>query len=567
MGEPNAAPSIDIETARAILARVPLDVSRRASYGQEQRTETVTVHWPDSRRAFLAAARDDRISFALRDRYEAGAPSCRDQLLGLIAQHGAPEALTISWDYQSDWEGEPPRQQRGRLRLSWQDAAALLDLPEAPPAPASAILHPMKTPRVITLEGDTLGRLLRYVRIDTQSSADSPTYPSTPGQLDLLRLLRDELAALGCSDVAMDGFGYVTATLPPTLPPGAPATPVVAFFAHVDTSADAPGKDVQPIVWRDYSGGLLTLPGDPQQQLDPAEIPQLTAHAGHDIVTSNGRTLLGADDKAGVAAVMAAVAYLLAHPEIPHGTIKVAFNPDEEVGRGVDHFDVQAFGADYAYTLDAGEAGEVENETFSADGALVRFFGRSAHPGYAKGKLVNAIKVACDFVASLPRDTLSPETTAGRDGFVHPVTLTGAAEEASVKFIVRDFVTAELAGKEALLRSLAEAAVARHPGARYELTITAQYRNMHDVLMRHPNAMARADEAVRRIGLTPIHRPIRGGTDGSRLCAMGLPTPNLFAGWQMIHSRREWVCVEDMGKAAQVIIELAQLWAEEGATP
>jgi tripeptide aminopeptidase len=413
------------------------------------------------------------------------------------------------------------------------------------------------------LEADVLDRLLRYVRIDTQSKAESDDYPSTPGQLDLLRLVRDELLAMGYADAAMDRYGYVTATLRSTLPEEAPEPPVIAFFAHVDTSADAPGNNVQPIVWRNYAGGEMRLPGDPMQILSPAESPVLGTHVGHDIVTSDGRTLLGADDKAGVAAVMAAAAYLLRHPEIPHGMIKFAFNPDEEIGHGVDHFDVPAFGATYAYTLDAGDAGEVEDETFSADGVTLRFLGRSAHPGYAKGKLVNAIKVAADFVAALPRETLSPEATADREGFVHPTTITGAAEEAIVRLIVRDFDTAELPKKEALLHDLAAAAVARHPGSRYDMTVVEQYRNMHDVLVHHPRATALADEAVRRVGLAPLRRPIRGGTDGSRLCAMGLPTPNIFAGWQMIHSRREWVSVQDMGKAAQVIIELAQLWGQE----
>ena len=417
------------------------------------------------------------------------------------------------------------------------------------------------------LEADALERFLRYVRIDTQSSADSTSYPSTPGQLELLRLLRDELQALGYADAAMDQYGYVTATLPSTLPPADPQPPVVAFFAHVDTSQDAPGKDVRPIVWRHYDGGDIVLPGDPSQVLTPGDVPHLAEKVGHDLVTSDGRTLLGADDKAGVAAIMAAAAFLIGHPELRHGTIKFAFNPDEEVGRGVDHFDVAAFGATYAYTLDAGEPGEVEDETFSADGLTVRFVGRSHHPGYAKGKLVNAIKVAADFLAALPREELSPESTEGREGFVHPTTIQGAAEAASVRFIVRDFDTAELATKEALLRRRAEEAARRHPGARAEVEVVEQYRNMHDVLAQHPQVAALADEAVRRVGLEPIHRPIRGGTDGSRLCAMGLPTPNLFAGWQMIHSRREWVSARDMATAARVVVELAQLWGERPTAP
>ncbi|HEV7214862.1 MAG TPA: peptidase T [Chloroflexota bacterium] len=421
----------------------------------------------------------------------------------------------------------------------------------------------MLSEAVKELEADVLTRFQRYVRIDTQSQADSTTYPSTAGQLDLLRLLRAELLQFGYRDAVIDSFGYVTATLPSTLPPTAAPPPVVAFFAHVDTSPDAPGKDVQPVVWPAYAGGDLVLPGDPTQVLSPADSPQLATHVGDDIVTSDGRTLLGADDKAGVAAAMAAAGYLMRHPEIPHGAIKFAFNPDEEVGHGVDHLDLQAFGAAYAYTLDAGDAGEVEDETFSADGVTVRFFGRSAHPGYAKGKLVNAIKLAAEFVAELADELPAPEETAGRDGFVHPTGISGAAEEAVVKLIVRDFRTVELAAREARLRDLAHSVVQRHDGARFEMAVNEQYRNMHDVLVNHPRVAALADEAVRRVGLEPIHRPIRGGTDGARLCSMGLPTPNIFAGWQMIHSRREWVSVQDMGKAARVIIELCRLWAAQ----
>lgn len=421
---------------------------------------------------------------------------------------------------------------------------------------------PMTEAEVTALEADVLARFLRYARIDTQSRHEATSFPSTPGQLDLLRLLAGELRELGGGDVTLDEYGYVMATLPSTLPPGGPEPPVIAFFAHVDTSEDAPGTGVQPQVWRAYDGRDLSLPGDPAQVLRPAEDEGLRAAVGHDIVTSDGRTLLGADDKAGVAAIMAAAAYLLRHPERPRGRLRVCFNPDEEVGRGMNHIDLTALGADYAYTLDASEAGEVEDETFSADGMTVRFIGRAIHPGWAKGKLVNALKVAADFLAALPRDTLSPETTEGREGFVHPVSMAGNAEEVSIRFIVRDFETAALPEKEALLRRLAEAAAARHPGARAETEVVEQYRNMREVLAQHPQVVALADEAVRRIGLEPIRRPIRGGTDGSRLCALGLPTPNLFAGGHNVHSRREWVSVQDMGKAAQMVVELAHLWAE-----
>jgi tripeptide aminopeptidase len=337
------------------------------------------------------------------------------------------------------------------------------------------------------------------------------------------------------------------------------------FFAHVDTSEDAPGANVEPVVWRVFDGRDLVLPGDPAQVLRPAEDAALRAAVGQDIVTSDGRTLLGADDKAGVAAIVTAAAYLLAHPELPHGRLRLCFNPDEEIGRGMDHINLAALGAAYAYTLDASDAGEVQDETFSADGVTVRLLGRAHHPGWAKGKLVNALKVAADFLAALPRDTLSPETTEGRAGFVHPVTIAGNAEAVTLRFIVRDFETARLAEKEDLLRELAEAAAARHPGARVEVTVAEQYRNMREVLARHPRTIALADAAVRRVGLAPSHTVIRGGTDGSRLCAMGLPTPNLFAGGHNFHSRREWVSVQDMGRAARMVIELACLWAGEPA--
>ena len=426
---------------------------------------------------------------------------------------------------------------------------------------ADAMLSSMDETMTQDMQASVLERFLRYVRIDTQSSHSSTAFPSTPGQWDLLRLLRDELQTLGLADVAIDRFGYVTATLPSTLPAGRPEPPTVAFFAHVDTSEDAPGKHVLPQVWRRYDGSDIVLPGDPAYVLSPNDDTALRSRVGYDIVTSDGTTLLGADDKAGVAAIMTAAAYLIGHPDVPHGTIKVAFNPDEEVGRGMDHFDVPAFGATYAYTLDASDAGEVQDETFSADGATVRLVGRGIHPGYATGKLVNALKVAADFIASLPRDGLAPETTSDRQGFVHPVTIEGNAEEATIRFIVRDFDTHLLREKEDLLRRLATAAADRHPGARAEVEVVEQYRNMRDVLAQHPRVVALADQAVRRVGLTPIRRPIRGGTDGSRLCAMGLPTPNLFAGGHMFHSRREWVAVQDMAKAAQMVVELAQLWA------
>ncbi|MCL4541255.1 MAG: peptidase T, partial [Chloroflexi bacterium] len=358
-------------------------------------------------------------------------------------------------------------------------------------------------------------------------------------------------------------FGYVTATLSSTLPPEADVPPVIAFFAHVDTSPDVSGADVRPLIWHSYDGRPLQLTGDPAQTLSIASLPALAEHIGHDIVTSDGTTLLGADDKAGVAAIMAAAAYLKQHPELAHGTIIWVFNPDEEVGHGVDHLDLQALGATYAYTLDAGKAGEVQSETFSADLVHIRFFGISSHPGTARDKMVNAVKVAATFVASLPRTTLAPEVTVGREGFVHPTEISGGIEETSVSLIVRDFETPELATKETLLHHLAGAAIAQFPGARYELTVTEQYRNMRDILVHHPRVVALADEAVRRVGLQPLRTPIRGGTDGSRLTERGLPAPNLFAGWQQAHSRQEWVCVQDLALAAATIVTLVQLWAEQ----
>ncbi|MCL4508812.1 MAG: peptidase T [Chloroflexi bacterium] len=415
------------------------------------------------------------------------------------------------------------------------------------------------------LEADALTRFLRYVRVDTQSDPDSSSYPSTAKQLDLLRMLRDELADLGYADAAIDRSGYVTATLPSNLPPDALQPPVIAFFAHVDTSPDVSGANVRPLVWRSYSGEpltLLTLPGDTATVLTVDTTPDLAHHIGHDIVTSDGTTLLGADDKAGVAVIMAAAAFLISHTDIRHGTLKWVFNPDEEVGHGVDHLDLQQLGATYAYTLDAGIAGEVQDETFSADQVRIRFTGVSSHPGTAKDKMVSAIKVAAGFVAALPRDQLSPETTEGREGFVHPTDIRGSIEETVVTLIVRDFDTAGLATKEDLLRELAGETVSHHSGARWELSVVKQYRNMRDTLEHHPLVTALADQAVRRVGLEPIHTPIRGGTDGSRLTERGLPTPNLFAGWRQAHSRSEWVCARDMGLSACTIIELARLWAD-----
>jgi tripeptide aminopeptidase len=401
-----------------------------------------------------------------------------------------------------------------------------------------------------------LDRFLRYVRIDTQSKEDAETYPSTAKQLDLSRLLVDELHAIGLEDVLLDEWGYVTATLP-----GTPGAPVIGLVAHVDTSPESPGAGVAPIVHEGYAGGRIVLPGDPSQVLDPEELPALAARVGHDIVTSDGTTLLGADDKAGVAEIMAAVAYLHGRTE-PRATVRVGFTVDEEVGRGVAHFDVEAFGAEAAYTLDGSGVGELETETFSARQLKVRFHGRGEHPGTAKGKLVNAVKLAADFVASLPRETLSPETTEGREGFVHPARVAGGVEEVTVTLIVRDHDDAKLAEHEALVRRLAAKAVASEPRARVEIDAVTQYLNMRNVIEQHPRVVTAAEEAFHRAGVEPVHAIIRGGTDGARLCEMGLPTPNVFTGGQNYHSRREWASVQDMAAAAAAAVELARVWGE-----
>ena len=406
-----------------------------------------------------------------------------------------------------------------------------------------------------------LDRFLRYVTSDTQSSETSTTYPSTPGQLVLLRALVDELQALGVADAAMDAHGYVMATIPATTTKA--TVPVIGFVAHVDTSPEMSGAGVRPIVHRAYDGCDLVLPDDPTAVLRVADAPYLGECLGHDIVTASGTTLLGADNKSGVAEIVTAAAYLMAHPEIPHGAIRIAFTPDEEVGHGTDHFDVARFGARYAYTMDGGQRGELEYESFSADAITLTFRGFNTHPGYARGRMVNAIKLAARFIDRLPPDSVSPETTAGREGFVHPYVMQSSVDSTSVKLLLRDFDTAELARKAAWLQALAQEVVDAVPGAAVDVEIQTQYRNMREVLDEHPLVVAHARQAITRVGLTPRERPIRGGTDGSRLSFMGLPTPNIFAGEQNFHSRLEWVSVQDMEKAVEVIVELARVWEEE----
>jgi tripeptide aminopeptidase len=403
-------------------------------------------------------------------------------------------------------------------------------------------------------------RFVRYARVHTSSLEGSDSFPSTPQQWDLLRLLEQELVELGLEDVELDGHGYVTATLPPTVEH---EVPTIGFLAHVDTFPDVPGENVDPQVVV-YEGGRLQLPGDAKVALDPAESPELERHVGHELVTSDGTTLLGADDKAGIAEIVTAVAYLKDRPELPHGRIRVAFNPDEEIGAGTDHLDLDRLGCVAAYTLDGSTAGELEQESFNALQLTVVFRGVSTHTGTAKGKLVNPVRILADFVASLPRE-LAPETTEGYEGFVHPHVAQADAEQARCVLILRDHDWGLLQQHEALTRRLAEEAAARFPGSSVELTVKEQYRNMKEFIDRDPRVMAAAEEAYRREGLEPKRVAIRGGTDGSRLSERGLPTPNLFTGGHDYHSRREWVCVRDMGSAAAVVVHLAQVWAERAA--
>jgi len=404
-----------------------------------------------------------------------------------------------------------------------------------------------------------LDRFIRYVKYDTQSDERSATTPSTPGQLVFQRDLVAELRGIGLSDASLDEHGYVMATVPATTMKA--SVPAVGFIAHIDTSPEMSGAHVKPIVHERYDGRDVALPDDPTAILRRADTPALAAQIGHDIVTASGTTLLGADDKAGVAEIVTAAEYLVAHPELAHGTIRLAFTPDEEIGRGANHFDVNRFGCRCAYTLDGGSRGEVESESFSADAMTLVFHGFNTHPGYAKGRMINAIKVAADFISRLPPD-LSPETTEGYEGFVHPYVQQSGVDRTSVKLIVRDFQTEGLAEKEALIERLARETEAKYPGSRVELAIEEQYRNMRTVLDRHPEVIAYAHEAVRRCGLDVVTKPIRGGTDGSRLSFMGLPTPNLFAGEHNFHSRLEWVSRQDMEKAIEVIVAVCRVWEE-----
>jgi tripeptide aminopeptidase len=400
-------------------------------------------------------------------------------------------------------------------------------------------------------------RFMRYVKIDTQSDPDSTTYPSTEKQKDLSRLLVDELNEMGWTDVELDEWGYVIATIPSN---STKKVPVICFCSHVDTAPDCSGKDVQPILHLGYNGTDIVLPDDPLQIISTNEHPYLKQKIGDDIITASGKTLLGADDKAGVAIIMQLASYLKQHPEIIHGEIKILFTPDEEVGRGVEHLDLKKLGADLAYTLDGGELGSLESETFSADGLELTIYGVIAHPGYAKGKLVNAIKLASEVLELLPKQMLSPEVTEGREGFMHPTDIRGTAEQASIKFILRDFEASKLDIYAQMIENAAKDVLAAYPSASYSVKQSEQYRNMKEVLDQHPEIVNYAEQAMIDLGIRPIQLPVRGGTDGSRLSFMGLPCPNIFTGEMALHSKHEFVSVQDMEKSMQVLVRLLQIW-------
>ena len=401
-------------------------------------------------------------------------------------------------------------------------------------------------------------RFCDYAKIDTQSDPESTTFPSTAKQKDLSRLLVTELLEMGITDAHLDEFGYVYATLKSNIDK---KVPVICFCAHVDTSPDCMGANVKPIIHKNYQGQDLVLPDDTSQVIRAAAHPYLMERLGDDIITASGTTLLGADDKAGVAVIMDFVQHMINNPSLPHGDIRILFTPDEEIGRGVDFVNIEKLGADFGYTLDAGERGSYEDETFSADGATLNFYGISAHPGYAKGKLVNALKVAGDFLSRLPKGEFSPEKTSDREGFVHPVTMGGAAEHAWVKFIIRDFETAKLAEHEARLKEIALTTIADYPGTRFEMSTEAQYRNMKEVVMLTPAISQYAVKAIEMAGIVPQLSSARGGTDGSRLSFMGLPCPNIFTGEMAFHGKHEYVSVQDMEKSCEALVHLVGLWA------
>ncbi|MFN3851658.1 MAG: peptidase T [Spirosomataceae bacterium] len=404
-------------------------------------------------------------------------------------------------------------------------------------------------------------RFFKYVQIDTQSDPESKSNPSTEKQKDLSRVLVDELLQMGIADAHLDEYGYVYATIRSNT--DKPNVPTICFCSHVDTSPDCSGAGVKPIIHQNWKGTDIILPDDDSQVLRISEHPDLKDQIGNDIITASGTTLLGADNKAGVAEIMEAAKYLIENPEIKHGTIKILFTPDEEIGRGTEKVDLQKLNADFGYTMDGESLGTLENETFSADAVQITIQGVSTHPGFAKGKLENAIKIAADILAALPKDSLSPETTEGMEGFIHPTNISGIQEEIKIGFIIRDFTVAGLHQKETYLQSIVNNILAKYPNSKADFKVIEQYRNMKEVLDEHPQVTEYAIEAIRRSGLKPELRSIRGGTDGSRLSFMGLPCPNIFAGEHAFHSKLEWVSVQDMQKAVEVIVNLVQVWEEK----
>lgn len=400
---------------------------------------------------------------------------------------------------------------------------------------------------------------IKYVQIDTQSDVESSTVPSTEKQKDLSKILVAELQAIGIQDAHLDDLGYVYATIPSNTEKD---VPVICFCSHVDTSPDSSGTDVKPLVHQNYQGQDLILPDDEKIVIRLSDHPDLKEQFGNDIITASGKTLLGADDKAGVAEIMDAARILMMNPEIKHGDIKILFTPDEEIGRGVDHVDLKKLGAEYAYTMDGERAGTIEDETFSADGVKVKIDGISIHPGYAKGKMVNAIKVASAIIDHLPKERLSPETTYAKEGFVHPTNIEGSVEEASINFIIRDHDTKKLAEHEAELENIVKTVLSKYPDASYTFEVTEQYRNMKEILDQHSKVVEIAMMGIERAGMKVEKRSIRGGTDGSRLSFMGLPCPNIFAGGHAFHGKQEWVSIQDMQKAVLTILHISALWEE-----
>ena len=403
-------------------------------------------------------------------------------------------------------------------------------------------------------------RFLRYVRIDTQSDPQSSSFPSTEKQKELSRLLADELKQIGVHDAHADEWGYVYGTIPANTPK---KVPVICFCAHIDTAPDCSGTDIKPLVHKNYQGQDIVLPDDTTQVIKMKDYPYLQTQIGNDIITASGKTLLGSDDKAGVAEIMDLANFLLTNKKTEHGEIKILFTPDEEVGRGTEKVDLKKLGADFAYTLDSGDAGSLEDETFSADAVQVIIHGVSAHPGYAKGKMVNALKIAGEILAALPKDRLSPESTKGRRGFIHPVRVEGIAEKCTIDFIIRDFETRGLKKKEDYLRTQIEELMRTYSNARFEFIVKEQYRNMKEILDLHPQVVEYAKEAIEKAGLKLKMESIRGGTDGSRLSFMGLPCANLFAGEQAIHSKHEFISIQDMNKAVETMVHLVKIWVEK----